>query len=963
MSIATTQERMFKAGVAEGRYDLEIIQLAVVIAEGTVNEDALENWRRVASAYVERARQLMLHRLPVGSVETDARAYQLEASSLEEALVLDSEKGIDPRVHAHRFTRCILRDGRHVALWTMHHSFIDMIGINEVLLDSFPGGELAVHRGTARQYQERPSPDEVKEYWAGSHKSVRIGDRGQLVQTRRRVTLPDAESMRASPFLFVATLLAAQLQGERSVTVSQVYDARRSMDAGIPEAGPAIVVMPVSAELQPGASVAETLKRMERADRDARRFIATPPPGGPSTHSTVTLNFQPLSWRPRLRAAMKGVGMEAGDVVLRQHSSLPLVLHVENDDGWFVEITSWSGLHNQQDLEGLLDTCLLNLQALQHPSKSLQEVAEVPVIRGGTVLNLVDDPAELLSSVFDRCHGKIAVIDQGSRRTFGELSERASQYAAHLDRMSVPTGARVGVHSQRGFETYAALLGIILSGRVYVPLDPDYPEARLQYIVDDSALACLFSSQRTARAFGVPNTWLDGVPRDRVEAPSVSANADDVAYVIYTSGSTGKPKGVQIARSSLANLIHAQGEAFGLKADDRVLQFASLCFDASISEIFVTLGVGASLVVASGETRAGMLLQNLMVDEGVTIATLPPSVWATLKPSSLPSLTTRISAGEPCTTSFVERWSEYGKTVINAYGPTEATVCATAAAMDPSESIWLGEPINNVWLKIADQSGRSVWRGEEGEIVIGGAGVGLGYVTPQPHDGFISITAGDCREPAYRTGDLAVLSPTNRLKFLGRCDRQIKRNGIRIELGELESVLEEQTDVSQAVALLVPGSQELRAYVVTSELLNQSSLRAVIAKQLHAVLMPTIIVQLSTMPLTPSGKVDHQALLEITPAADPAEKTREITEMERVVANVWRSVLQVEELSLDVNFFDVGGTSLQAALIMGELSGLGEFRSPLVAQTVAAQAATFSATTTRLTTPLRRRQKGKELDG
>lgn len=958
MSILSTQERMFHAGLAEGRHDLEMLQLAVEITDSTINADALENWNRIANAYIERARQHMVPRLPVDSVETYARSHSIEASTLEEALFLDSEKGIDPRVHAHRFTHCTLRNGKQVTLWTMHHSFIDMIGIYEVLFDAFPDGKTPLPGKIARQGLKPPTVEEANEYWAGRQDTVRLRDRGRLVQARRRVMFPDAVGhVGANPFLFIATLLAAQLQGERSVTVGHVHNARPFVNADLPAAGPAIVVMPVSTSLESESTVAMTLKRLKEASRDARRFIKTSPPGSTSSLSNVTLNFQPLSWRPRLRAAMEGFGMNVGEVVLRQYSSLPFVLHIENDDGWIIEATSWSGLHNKRELETLVDTCLLNLQqALFHPDKSIQEVAEVPILRGEGSPDLIDDPAKLLRSVFNRYFDKVAVTDQGTEHTFGELGKRVNQYAAQLDHMSVPTGARVGVYSQRGFETYAALLGVILSGRAYVPLDPEYPKARLQYIVEDSALSCVFSNQNDASVFGVPNICLNDVSAEREYAPTVPADTSDVAYIIYTSGSTGKPKGVQISRLSLANLIHAQRTAFGVVANDRVLQFASLCFDASISEIFVTFGAGASLIVAGEGVRAGKHLQNLMADESVTMATLPPSVWATLEPPALPHLATRVSAGEPCTVALVERWSGYGKTVINAYGPTEATVCATTSALDPTDAITIGEPIANVWLKISDRNGRSVWRGETGEIIIGGAGVGLGYVTPPPHNGFFALDLGNGEEPAYRTGDLANLGPNNRLNFLGRRDKQIKRNGVRIELGELEAVLEEHPNVSQAVALMVPKTEELRTYIVASKTLNRSELRGEIAKQLPSVLMPTAITQLENIPTTPSGKIDYQSLLELVPLAEFSQRTRELTEIERLVTSVWCSVLQVEELGPDVNFFDVGGASLQAALIMGELSGIGDFRSPLIAQTIASQAATRS-TANRMSTQLRRRKR------
>ncbi|MEZ4729301.1 MAG: amino acid adenylation domain-containing protein [Caldilineaceae bacterium] len=434
--------------------------------------------------------------------------------------------------------------------------------------------------------------------------------------------------------------------------------------------------------------------------------------------------------------------------------------------------------------------------------------------------------------------------------TYAALDARANQLAHHLRTLGVGPETLVGVCLDRSLDLVISVLAIWKAGGAYVPLDPNYPAERLAFILQDAAPKVLL----TRRAYqpllpaSLPLLLLDTdattIAQQPTTAPPVDVTAANLAYVIYTSGSTGQPKGALLEQRGLCNLARAQIRAFGVQPGHRVLQVASLNFDASISEIVMALCAGATLVLApADELLPGAALTETLRQHAITHVTLVPTALALLEPEDLPQLHTLIVAGEACPAALAARWVN-GRRFFNAYGPTETTVCATimdsATWPEPRQAPPIGRPMANVQLYLLDQQRQPTPIGVPGELYIGGIGVGRGYLN-RPDltlERFVAIETGDWRLETgdqsitspqslvsslpsslrlYKTGDLGRWLPDGQIEFLGRIDHQVKLRGFRIELGEIENTLQENPAVQEAVVLLreeVPGDPRLTAYIV-----------------------------------------------------------------------------------------------------------------------------------------------------
>ena len=415
----------------------------------------------------------------------------------------------------------------------------------------------------------------------------------------------------------------------------------------------------------------------------------------------------------------------------------------------------------------------------------------------------------------------------GRSVSYRELDEASSRLAHHLVARGVGPESRVGVFAERAPETVVATLAILKAGGAYVPLDPAYPAERLRYMLADSGARLVIAPA------GVPR-GLSGLVSDlldlRVEgreiaarpsaAPGVAVHPDGLAYVIYTSGSTGRPKGVMVPHRGVPNLARALRDRFGIGPGGRVLQFASFSFDAAVSEMFTALLSGATLVLASrDDLLPGPGLIETLRRERVSSVTLPPSVLAVLSPDGLPELRTVVSAGEAVDAAIVERWSD-GRTLVNAYGPTEITVCATSADCAPDGRIPpIGRPLENVGVHVLEAPGRWSPVGVPGELFVGGAGVARGYLN-QPAltaERFVPDPFGAPGARLYRTGDRGRWRGDGVLEFLGRADAQVKVHGFRIEPGEVEAALRRHPAVRECAVVAredVPGDRRIVAYVV-----------------------------------------------------------------------------------------------------------------------------------------------------
>ncbi|NOZ57522.1 MAG: amino acid adenylation domain-containing protein, partial [Calditrichaeota bacterium] len=538
----------------------------------------------------------------------------------------------------------------------------------------------------------------------------------------------------------------------------------------------------------------------------------------------------------------------------------------------------------------------------------------------------------------------VAVAYEGTELSYAELDRQSNQLAHYLRRLGVGPDTPVGICVERSPQMIVGMLGVMKAGGAYVPLDPSYPTERLAYMVQDSGIQVVLTQQSlvdVVREFDgdlasivkLDSDWpqIAELPDEPIDSGTTTEN---LAYIIYTSGSTGQPKGVMLAHRGLVNLVQAQTKAFGVTPESRVLQFASFSFDASVSETFMALLRGATLVLAPQEKLMDVQqLHALLRDQKITVVTLPPSVSRLLPTEGLEHLQTLISAGEACTPDIVEKWAP-GRRLFNAYGPTEATVGPTLGLVESLPS-WaasapIGRPISNVQIYILDRNLRPVPTGVPGEICVGGVGLARGYrnrpdltaekFVPNPF-------AANPGERLYRTGDLGRFLPDGRIEFLGRVDDQVKVRGYRIELGEIEGVLSQHESVGQCAVIVRedrPGDRRLVAYVVPSspELeINRAALREYLAERLPEYMVPSAFVVLDSLPLTPNGKVNRRAL----PAPDYSTDVQERayvaprTPMEELVAGLWEELLGASRVGAGDNFFEIGGHSLLATQVVSRL--------------------------------------------
>lgn len=547
---------------------------------------------------------------------------------------------------------------------------------------------------------------------------------------------------------------------------------------------------------------------------------------------------------------------------------------------------------------------------------------------------------ELFEAAVARTPDAIAVARGTVHRRYRELAADVWRVAHALRARGVGPERRVAILLPRDVDYVVCALAVLEAGGAYVPIDPDYPAERVRYILADcGADLVLTHLEGGDRRFLDPSTLgLDEAARGG--PPAALVRPSNAAYVIYTSGTTGRPKGVVLTHATAVALVRSMSHELGLGPDSRLLQFAALGFDATVQEIFPTLAAGARLVLPErAEQLSGERLAELIASQGVTVATFPPSVQATLPADDrLASLATLVSAGEACSVAQLRRLGA-GRRFINAYGPTENTVCATLHVCAPDDTqAPIGRPLANVRARTVAAMGETLGVGDAGEIALGGAQLARGYVR-QPRltaERFVPDPAGQPGDRMYLTGDLGRWLTSGALAYLGRIDRQVKLRGFRIEPAEIEAVLESSPRVQQAV-VVVRGEGDARrlvAYVVADGALDLDRERARASEVLPGYMMPSDIVRLDALPLTPNGKVDHARL------PSPSRRGGEApgTPTEIMLAEAWVSLLGVDAVHRDDDFFRLGGNSLLVTRLVSWLRKRADVELPL---TVAFEARTL----------------------
>src|SRR5581483_7297816 len=549
----------------------------------------------------------------------------------------------------------------------------------------------------------------------------------------------------------------------------------------------------------------------------------------------------------------------------------------------------------------------------------------------------------------------IALVFEEQQVSYGELDRRANHLAHALRRWGVRTETLVGLCLERSIEMVIAILAILKAGGAYVPLDLSYPPERLAFMLQDAHIPVLLTQKRwlarfsTARvnAICLDEKWPAIVQQSQYSS-QLEARPDRLAYVIYTSGSTGAPKGVQVQQGSVVRLVCGV-DYVPLDASVRVLHLAPISFDAATFELWAPLLHGGRCVLFVGDLPSIEALNAALHREQVTTLWLTASLFNVVideAPDALAGLQQLLIGGEALSVPHVRRGLELlpGVQIINGNGPTENTTFSCCEPIEPVlpadiRSIPIGRPIANTQAYVLDALGQLVPIGVVGELYLAGAGLARGYLRrPEltaerfvPHP-----WGGEPGERLYRTGDLVRWLPDGRLEFMGRRDGQVKLRGFRIEVGEIEAVLQEHPSVREAVVVIQEpeqGEKQLVAYIVAAPppALSLSALRAFLNSRLPTYMLPTAFVPLEALPLTANGKLDRRAL----PAPDGTrpelgkEYIAPRSEIERTLAQIWSQVLHIQQIGVQDDFFELGGHSLLATQIVSRVLASFQIELPL----------------------------------
>ncbi|MGH9237567.1 MAG: amino acid adenylation domain-containing protein [Vicinamibacterales bacterium] len=758
------------------------------------------------------------------------------------------------------------------------------------------------------------------------------------------------------------TLLAAygmllqRLASQPDVIVSIPLGGRRG---GIDDrvVGCCLHVAPLRLRTQPGDSVSRFIRRVKGMVLDAqehqdysygRLLKAIAVPADPSRTPLVQASFN-RDRLPRGRLFAADVEPYANPAT---HAKFDLELNVYDTDDELLFFADYNtSLFEPATVERWL-ACYAELLAgvVGNPETPLATVHMVPEDQQQTLVRWAQAggaavvPVETMPRLVER-HAverpdAIALLAAAEAVTFAALDGRSNQLARWLRRQGVRRGSCVGVCLDRSADAVVALLAVLKAGAAYVPLNPTDPDERVLFMLRDSGTAALVTEERLRGRFSaapVPGLCVDSewsvVAAESGAALGVAVDLDDIAYVIYTSGTTGIPKGCEVTHRNVCQYL-AWADSYYCQAgcEGRFALFSSLASDLTVTSLFLPMTRGRTLYLCDSAHDIVESLQEVSESPGVDALKLTPSHVSALPlvEGDLSHVRLCIVGGEPLTPEHVRqlRQSIPQARIVNEYGPTETTVGCVSAEVDSHTRITIGRPIRNARVFVLDAAMNLVPAGVVGEIYIGGAGVSRGYRhrPVQTADRFLpdpyAFTPG---ATLYRSGDRGRWLPDGRLEFLGRSDEQIKVRGFRIEPAEIEVCLRQFPGVADAVAVAyeaAPADCRLAAYVVaTADPPNVGELRRHVEQRLPDYMIPATFVFLPVLPLTPAGKLDRRALPPPTgerPRIEPSYAPPR-TSMESLVCDIWSSVLGLERVGIDDNYFELGGDSLLATQVMSRI--------------------------------------------
>ncbi|PCK22804.1 non-ribosomal peptide synthetase [Bacillus pumilus] len=608
--------------------------------------------------------------------------------------------------------------------------------------------------------------------------------------------------------------------------------------------------------------------------------------------------------------------------------------------------------YGKEDIDFLHERMLLFVEnILTHPEQCLKDVLLMTKEEKHRELYHWNDTTilfpqekkihELITDMSKASPTRIAIQDGSHVMTYDELERKTNQMAHFLQTHGLHRHDFVAVCMNHSPELIVLLLGILKGGGAYVPIDPEYPQERIQFILNDSQAKLFFTDQASSYHFegdtyNMYNVWDELVQYD--SAHPFIGDAEDVAYMIYTSGSTGQPKGVMIEHRSLVNYIMSAKLHYTDSADDHFALYSSIAFDLTVTSIYTPLVIGSKVVIYRQEDQPGFLLEHILFDQKAKVMKLTPAHMALLTDGALTQSVVKrmIVGGEQLSTALAKRITEasHGRiSIFNEYGPTEATVGCMIHPFhqdDGGTSVSIGVPMPNTEIYLLDENQQVVLPGTVGEMYISGAGVGRGYwQRPDLQESRFLPNPFVSHRRMYRTGDIAKRATDGKLEYIGRIDHQIKLRGYRIELGEIELALMALEEVDKAAVIDLTdeaGEKQLAAYIELKEKqLTTFLLRKKLSDQLPAYMVPAYFVVLDELPLTQNGKINRAALPDplVSQVETAVEWTRETAAIEEIMLDTAKDILGHEKIAPADHFYQLGGDSIKAIQFIAKLKEKG----------------------------------------
>ncbi|MFF4404866.1 amino acid adenylation domain-containing protein [Streptomyces sp. NPDC001404] len=908
----------------------------------------------------------------------EERAEELAAAERARGFALD-------RAPLLRCTLLRLGEDRHRLVLTNHHLLLDgwstPIVIRELLAlyvaAADPGAlpRVRPYRDFL-EYLAGVDREAARAAWAealaGLEEPTRVREsvpgRTPLVPERLEFALPAAASAALTEWAKSAgltlntvlqgawALVLARVTGKDDVVFGTTVSGRPPELAGIEDmVGLFINTLPVRVRLNPAETPAGLFARMQSEQAallghqhlglaELQQLAGT----GELFDTAMVFENYPLDLDV-LADAAAGSGLRLAG--LRGHDAVhyTLGLAVQPGDGLELRLDYQPDLIDREQVQAVADRLLAVLAAVV--DRPDVPVGRIDLLAPAERRQLLDgwnahdlppaSPGSTIPELFEaqaaRTPHAPALVYGTTTLTYEELNARANRLARQLIERGAGPERFVAIALERSVDLVVAQLAVVKAGAAFLPLDPGYPADRLAYMLGDADPVLVVTSSRVA-AGPLPQSAAPRLLLDRTDVSGFAATdltdaecaaprrAAHPAYVIYTSGSTGRPKGVVVTHAGIACMVASQVEALAVVPGSRVLLFASPSFDAAVWELCMALLTGSCAITADADRLLpGPSLAALIAEHRVTHLTLPPAALPVMPEDSLPAGSTLVVAGEATAPDLVGTWSR-GRRMVNGYGPTESTVCATMSApLSGAVVAPIGRPIAGTRVYVLDAHLQPVPAGVAGELYLAGAGLARGYLN-RPDlsaDRFVADPFGGPGSRMYRTGDLGRWLPDGSLDYLGRADHQVKIRGFRIEPGEIESALAAHPQVERAVVVVRedrPGAKRLVAYVVGTA--GTAVLRPFLAESLPGHMVPAVFVTLDELPLTANGKVDRKALP--VPGAGGTDDGRTPgTAREAVLCALFEELLDVERAGADDSFFDLGGDSIVAIRLVSRARAAG----------------------------------------